>query len=78
MICTTTFYGHGLGLFGRVDRLQQLILTIAVWAVFLAIAPWRLQRFRYGPLEWIWRSLTYGRAVPMKVDLTESAPQVSA
>ena len=66
LICTTTFYGHGLGLFGAVDRLQQLLLTIAIWIVLLILAPLWLQRFRYGPLEWLWRTLTYGHRVPMR------------
>ena len=66
LICTTIFYGHGLGLFGAVDRLQQLILTVAVWIVLLVLAPMWLHRFRYGPLEWLWRTLTYGHRVPMR------------
>jgi len=69
LICTTIFYGHGLGLFGTVDRLQQLLLTAAVWIVLLILAPLWLARFRYGPLEWLWRSLTYGRAVALARDL---------
>jgi len=66
LICTTIFYGHGLGLFGTVDRLQQLLLTIGIWIVLLTLAPVWLRRFRYGPLEWLWRSLTYGHRVPMR------------
>lgn len=62
VICTFIFYGHGLGLFGSVDRLGQAGIVLAVWAVQLAWSPWWLQRFHYGPLEWLWRSLVYGRA----------------
>jgi uncharacterized protein len=65
LVATTVFYGHGLGLFGRVDRLQQLLFVVGVWVVILIVAPLWLARFRYGPLEWAWRSLTYGRMVPM-------------
>ena len=65
LICTTIFYGHGLGLFGTFDRLQQLLLTVAVWIVLLILAPLWLRRFRFGPLEWLWRTLTYGRKVRM-------------
>jgi uncharacterized protein len=65
VICTTIFYGHGLGLFGRVDRLGQTSVVAAVWIVLLAIAPLWLERFRFGPLEWLWRMLTYGRAEPL-------------
>lgn len=65
LICTTVFYGHGLGLFGTVDRVGQMLVVLAVWAVLLAFAPLWLERFRFGPLEWTWRTLTYGRAESM-------------
>ena len=66
VICTTVFYGHGLGLFGTVDRLGQMLVVIAVWLVLLIAAPLWLVRFRYGPLEWLWRTLTYGRVEPLR------------
>lgn len=65
LICTTIFYGHGLGLFGRVDRLGQVLVTLVVWAIVLVVAPLWLARFRFGPLEWAWRSLTYWRREPI-------------
>ncbi len=61
LICTTIFYGHGFGLFGSVDRWQQFIVVIAVWGIQLWWSPLLLKRFRYGPLEWSWRALTYWR-----------------
>jgi uncharacterized protein len=64
VISTLVFYGHGLGMFGRVDRLQQMLFTVAVWAIILTAAPLWLARFRYGPLEWVWRTLTYARREP--------------
>ena len=64
LVSTLVFYGHGLGLFGTVDRLQQMVFTFAVWVVLLVVAPLWLARFQYGPLEWLWRSLTYGRFEP--------------
>ena len=60
VICTTLFYGHGFGLFGHVERWQMLLLVIGVWALQLWWSPLVLRRFRYGPLEWVWRTLTYG------------------
>ncbi len=59
VICTFIFYGHGLGLYGKFDRLEQLGVVLAVWLVLLIISPIILRRFRYGPLEWLWRKLTY-------------------
>jgi uncharacterized membrane protein YeiB len=66
LISTFVFYGHGLGLFGTVDRLQQMLFTAGAWVVLLIAAPLWLARFPYGPLEWLWRSLTYGRVESMQ------------
>ena len=66
LICTTIFYGHGLGLFGSVHRLGQMLVVVTVWIVLLAAAPLWLARLRYGPLEWLWRTLTYGRIEPLR------------
>ena len=60
VICTTIFYGHGLGLYGSVDRVGQLGVVLGVWAVQLIASPLWLRRYRFGPAEWVWRSLTYG------------------
>ena len=60
VLCTTIFYGHGLGWFGSVDRVGQIGVVAAVWAVQLVASPLWLRRFRFGPVEWVWRSLTYG------------------
>ena len=60
VLCTTIFYGHGLGWFGSVDRVGQIGVVAFVWAVQLIASPLWLRRFRFGPAEWVWRSLTYG------------------
>ena len=59
-ICTTLFYGHGFGLFGHVERWQMALIVVGVWGLQLWWSPLILGRFRYGPLEWVWRTLTYG------------------
>ena len=64
LICTTIFYGQGLALFGRIDRLGQILFVIGVWAVQLLASTLWLRRFRCGPLEWLWRSSTYGKRQP--------------
>jgi uncharacterized protein len=56
LLCTTVFYGHGLGLFGRVDRVGQLLVVLGVWTVQLACSVWWTRRFAVGPLEWAWRT----------------------
>lgn len=67
VICTLIFYGHGLGLFGEVDRYQQILLVFAIWVLQLIVSPLWLARFRFGPLEWAWRSLTYWHRQPMRL-----------
>ena len=66
LICTTIFYGQGLGLFGRIDRLGQILIVMGVWAVQLLGSTLWLRWFRFGPLEWLWRSLTYGKVQPFR------------
>ena len=68
VICAWVFYGSflGLGLFGSVERVGQVLVVLGVWAAQLLISPWWLARFRYGPLEWLWRSLTYWRVQPLR------------
>ena len=66
ILCTTLFYGHGFGWFGSVDRVGQLGVVAAVWAVQLAASPLWLRRYRFGPAEWAWRSLTYGARMPLR------------
>lgn len=61
LICTFLFYGHGLGLFGSVERKFQVLLVAGIWILILLISPLWLKIFRYGPLEGLWRSLTYGK-----------------
>ena len=66
IICTTIFYGHGFGLFGRYNYLEQFYFVLGIWLVELIWSPLWLKHFRFGPFEWLWRSLTYWRRQPMK------------
>jgi uncharacterized protein len=59
LICTFIFYGHGLGYFGHLDRLEQWLVILLVWTIILIISPLILKRYQQGPLEWLWRRLTY-------------------
>jgi uncharacterized protein len=64
LVMTSLFYGYGLGLFGRLDRAELYLLVPPAWlAMLLWSKPW-LDRFLYGPLEWLWRSLAMGKAQP--------------
>lgn len=66
VICTTIFYGHGFGLYGSVDRTGQLLIVVSIWVFQLVVSPIWLRHFRFGPLEWLWRSLVYGERQPMR------------
>ncbi len=60
LVCTFIFYGQGLGLYGSVERKYQILFVPAIWILILILSSLWLRRFRFGPLERIWRSLTYG------------------
>ena len=59
LICSLIFNGHGLALYGTFDRLQQFLVVISIWVLILIVSPLVLRKYRYGPLEWLWRKLTY-------------------
>jgi uncharacterized protein len=65
LICTTLFYGYGFGLFGKIARTGQVEIVLAIWILQLVVSPVWLAKFQYGPLEWLWRSLTYGKRQPL-------------
>jgi uncharacterized protein len=66
LLMTALFDGWGLGLFGRVERIGLYPIVSAVWVLMLVWSPWWLARFRYGPLEWAWRSLARWAPQPMR------------
>ena len=67
IICGLLFTGAGLGWFGQLERHQLYYIVAIIWVLQLAWSPWWLQRFQFGPAEWLWRSLTYGRRQPMRI-----------
>jgi uncharacterized protein len=67
LVCTIFFRGWGFGWFGYLERWQLLGVVLAIWFVQLVLSPLWLRRFRFGPMEWLWRSLTYRARQPMLV-----------
>lgn len=66
LICTSFFYGYGLGWYGYLSRAELYLVVLALWACMLLWSkPW-LARFRYGPFEWAWRSLARWKLQPMR------------
>jgi uncharacterized protein len=66
IVCTTLFYGYGFGLFGTINRAGLAAIVVAIWVFQLWISPIWLRHFRFGPAEWLWRSLTYWKRQPMR------------
>jgi len=58
--------GWGLGLIGRMPPSRCVALTLILFALQVPLSQWWLSRFRFGPAEWLWRSLTYGRRQRMR------------
>jgi uncharacterized protein len=68
IVCTTIFCGWGFGMFGKLERYQLYYVVAAIWAVeFIGSKIW-LAHFRFGPAEWVWRSLTYWKRQPMRLE----------
>jgi uncharacterized protein len=65
ILCGLIFYAVGLGLYGRFTGAYLYVVVALVWALQLAWSPWWLARYRFGPAEWLWRSLTYRRRQPL-------------
>jgi uncharacterized protein len=66
ILMTTFFYGYGLGFYGTMSRIELWLVVVAMWALMLLWSkPW-LDRFQYGPFEWLWRSLARWQMQPMR------------
>ena len=65
VICTLFFFGYGLNYFGELQFYQLYYVVVSIWIVQLIISPIWLRYFYIGPLEWLWRSLTYFKIQPM-------------
>ncbi|MCP5107532.1 MAG: DUF418 domain-containing protein [bacterium] len=67
VVCTFIFYSYGLKLFGKTGPLVNFLLVIVVFAIQIPLSVWWGRHFRFGPVEWLWRSLTYGKRQPMRL-----------
>jgi uncharacterized protein len=66
LILTTVFYGYGFNLYSEIPRFGLMGIVVAVIIFQLWLSPLWLARFRFGPAEWLWRSLTYWQLQPMR------------
>ncbi len=73
LLCTALFYGYGFGMFEQMGRAWQLLFAVCLFALQLLSSRWWLRRFRFGPLEWLWRAVTYLQWSPMRRDAATRA-----
>ena len=73
LVSTTVFCGYGLGLWG-LGRARQVVFVVAVYALQVAFSAWWLARFQYGPMEWLWRAITYWKRPALRAQATIAAP----
>jgi len=66
VICTTLFYSYGFGWYGKGGPALFLTPTFVIYGLQIPFSVWWLARYRFGPLEWLWRTLTYGSPPPMR------------
>jgi uncharacterized protein len=62
------FTGYGLKMYGKLQRYELYYVVAAIWLLQLIVSPIWLRHFRFGPLEWCWRSLTYWKRQPMRLE----------
>ena len=74
IICALVFCGFGLGLFGQLARHELYYVVVSIWIFQLIVSPIWLAHFRFGPVDWLWRSLTYGEHQPMRRAKDPAAP----
>jgi uncharacterized protein len=65
-ICGIIFYGIGFGLYGKLQRYELYYIVVSVWIFQIIVSHVWLRYYRFGPMEWIWRSLTYWKLQPFK------------
>jgi uncharacterized protein len=73
VICVLIFYGYGLGQFGRFGARTATLLALAIFLFQTLLSALWLRYFGYGPMEWIWRQLTYGRRLSLRLKREPSA-----
>ena len=74
ILLTSLFYGYGFGLFGRLGRAELWLVVFAMWALMLVWSkPW-LDRFEYGPFEWLWRTLARWEVQPLRRPVAAQIP----
>jgi uncharacterized protein len=72
LVCTALFFNWGFGLMNKVNLTAILIFTLSLFSLQVTFSVWWLRRYQFGPAEWLWRSLTYGRRLPFRIATAHS------
>jgi uncharacterized protein len=67
VILTSIFYGYAGGQYGEISRAPQMLIVLVIIVAQIFLSKWWLNRYRFGPMEWLWRSLTYKKMQTMKL-----------
>jgi uncharacterized protein len=78
VVCTLFFYHYTTGLYGSIGPAIGLAPTVIIYGAQVVFSNWWLQRYRFGPMEWVWRVMTYGKLPPMRVDAPMPLARVAA
>ncbi len=73
VICVLIFYGYGLGKFGAIGAFQATVTALGIFVFQIVVSTMWLSYCAYGPMEWVWRQLTYRRRLPLRKTLTDEA-----
>jgi uncharacterized protein len=76
VICTLFYYTTGL--YGKVGPTMGLIPTVVLYSAQVIFANWWLSRYRFGPVEWLWRGMTYGKMSLMRREAVADSPRTRA
>ena len=76
LFCAVIFFGWGLDQWNRLSRAEVAAVVLGIWALQITWSLWWLDRYRLGPMEWLWRTLTYGSRPAMRNN--DSAPTLTS
>jgi uncharacterized protein len=77
VFCTLIFFGYGLNYYAEMQYYQLYFVVAAIWVFQLIVSPIWLKYYLFGPLEWLWRSLTYWQVQPMRRTSAQAGPAPS-
>ena len=75
VLCNLIFYSYGMGFYGRIRPSIGVVLSLVIVAAQVPLSVWWMRRFQFGPLEWLWRSLTYRKRLPLRISGLQSEGQ---